>query len=138
VRIPDEYVTDLTVRLSLYRRIANLDIAAEADGLIAELVDRFGPVPDSVRNLLAVIELKQLCRRVGVERIDVGPKGLSLAFRNNAFSRPEQLVAWIAAKAGEVQLRADHKLVMQRAMPPADARPAICKQIVQELLALGG
>ncbi len=138
VRIPEEYVTDLTVRLSLYRRIANLDIAAEADGLIAELVDRFGPVPGSVRNLLAVIELKQLCRRVGVERIDVGPKGLSLAFRNNEFSRPEQLVAWIAAKAGEVQLRADHKLVMQRAMPPADARPAICKQIVQELLALGG
>ena len=138
VRIPEEYVTDLTVRLSLYRRIANLDIAAEADGLIAELVDRFGPVPDSVRNLLAVIELKQLCRRVGVERIDVGPKGLSLAFRNNEFSRPEQLVAWIAGKAGEVQLRADHKLVMQRAMPAADGRPAVCKQIVQELLALGG
>ena len=138
VRIPEEYVTDLTVRLSLYRRIANLDIAAEADGLIAELVDRFGPLPDSVRNLLAVIELKQLCRRVGVERIDVGPKGLSLAFRNNEFSRPEQLVAWIAGKAGEVQLRADHKLVMQRAMPAADARPAVCKEIVQELLALGG
>jgi len=138
VRIPEDYVTDLTVRLSLYRRIANLDIASEADGLIAELVDRFGPVPDSVRNLLAVIELKQLCRRVGVERIDVGPKGLSLAFRNNEFSRPEQLVAWIASKAGEVQLRADHKLVMQRTMPAADGRPAICKQIVQELIALGG
>ena len=137
VRIPEEYVTDLTVRLSLYRRIANLDIAVEADGLLAELVDRFGPVPDSVRNLMAVIELKQLCRHVGIERIDVGPKGLSLAFRNNEFSRPEQLVAWIAGKAGEVQLRADHRLVMQRAMPAADTRPAICKQIVQELLALG-
>jgi transcription-repair coupling factor (superfamily II helicase) len=73
-----------------------------------------------------------------VERIDVGPKGLSLAFRNNEFSRPEQLVAWIASKAGEVQLRADHKLVMQRTMPAADGRPAICKQIVQELIALGG
>ena len=136
VRIPEEYVTDLTVRLSLYRRIANLDIGAEADGLIAELVDRFGPVPDSVRNLLAVIELKQLCRHVGVERIDVGPKGLSLAFRNNEFSRPEQLVAWIAGKAGAVQLRADHKLVMQRTMPDAGGRPAICKEIVQELIAL--
>ena len=137
VRIPEEYVTDLTVRLSLYRRIAGLDIVAEADGLIAELVDRFGPVPDSVRNLLAVIELKQLCRHTGVERIDVGPKGLSLAFRNNEFARPEQLVAWIAGKAGEVQLRADHKLVIQRAIPVAADRPAICKQIVQELIALG-
>ncbi|MGB1176253.1 MAG: hypothetical protein ACPG48_02215, partial [Candidatus Puniceispirillaceae bacterium] len=73
---------------------------------------------------------------VGVERIDIGPKGLSLAFRNNEFARPEQLVAWIAGKAGEVQLRADHRLVMQRAMPAAEGRPAVCKQIVQELITL--
>ncbi|MEC7212106.1 MAG: helicase-related protein, partial [Pseudomonadota bacterium] len=48
VRIPEEYVADLTVRLSLYRRIANMDVAAEADSLVAELVDRFGPLPEPV------------------------------------------------------------------------------------------
>ena len=136
VRIPEDYVTDLTVRLSLYRRIAGLDMASEADGLIAELVDRFGPLPDSVRNLLAVIELKQLARKANIEKVEVGPKGMSLAFRNNEFSKPDQLVAWIAGKQGRVQLRADHKLVLQQPMAKVDERPAICKQVVQELLAL--
>ena len=136
VRIPEDYVADLTVRLSLYRRIADLDIAAEADSLVAELVERFGPVPDSVRNLFAVIELKQLCRRTNIERVDAGPKGLSIAFRDNAFASPEKLVAWISGKGGRVQLRGDHKLILQQTMPKPEARPPICKELVQELLAL--
>ena len=136
VRIPEDYVADLTVRLSLYRRIADLDMAAEADSLVAELVERFGPVPDSVRNLFAVIELKQLCRRTNIERVDAGPKGLSMAFRDNEFASPEKLVAWIAGKGGRVQLRGDHKLILQQTMPKPEARPPICKELVQELLAL--
>ncbi len=136
VRIPEEYVADLTVRLSLYRRIANMDIGTEADGLVAELVDRFGQLPDSVRNLIAVVELKQLSKRANIERIDAGPKGLSLAFRDNEFARPEQLVAWIAGKAGKVRLGADHKIILQQAMPKAEDRPQACKMLVQELLAL--
>ena len=136
VRIPEEYVADLTVRLSLYRRIANMDAAAEADSLVAELVDRFGPLPEPVRNLFAVIELKQLCKRVNIEKVDAGPKGLSMAFRGNVFSKPDQLVAWIAGKGGRVRLGADHRLVMQQAMPRAEDRPQACKALVQELLAL--
>jgi len=136
VRIPEEYVADLTVRLSLYRRIANMDVAAEADSLIAELVDRFGPLPEPVRNLFAVIELKQLSKRVNIEKMDAGPKGLSLAFRGNDFAKPDQLVAWIAGKGGRVRLGADHRIVMQQAMPRAEDRPQACKTIVQELLAL--
>ena len=136
VRIPEDYVADLTVRLSLYRRIANMDIGTEADGLVAELVDRFGPLPDSVRNLIAVVELKQLSKRANIERIDAGPKGLSLAFRDNEFARPDQLVAWIAGKAGKVRLGADHKIILQQAMPKAEDRPQACKLLVQELLAL--
>ena len=136
VRIPEEYVADLTVRLSLYRRIANMDLAAEADSLVAELVDRFGPLPEPVRNLFAVIELKQLCKRVNIEKVDAGPKGLSIAFRGHEFAKPDQLVAWIAGKAGRVRLGADHRMVMQQAMPRAEDRPQACKALVQELLAL--
>ena len=85
---------------------------------------------------ISVIELKQLARKANIEKVDVGPKGMSLAFRNNEFSKPDQLVAWIAGKQGRVQLRADHKLVLQQPMAKVDERPAVCKQIVQELLAL--
>ena len=76
IRLPESYVPDLTVRLSLYRRIADLVDEQAKDILIAELIDRFGQMPDPVRNLLMVIELKQLCRIANVEKIDAGPRGV--------------------------------------------------------------
>ena len=136
VRLPDDYVSDLMVRLSLYRRIADMDADADMDTIIAELVERFGPLPDSVRNLFAVVELKQMCRRANIDRIDAGPKGVSLSFRNDVFDRPEKLIAWIAGKGGHVLLRVDHKLVWQRSLPRAESRPAACKELVGELGAL--
>ncbi|MDC0649650.1 transcription-repair coupling factor [Alphaproteobacteria bacterium] len=136
IRLPESYVPDLTVRLSLYRRIADLVDSQATDILIAELVDRFGGLPDPVKNLFSVIELKQLCRLANIEKIDAGPKGLSLAFRDNHFARPDALIGWIAGQSGRVQLRADHRLVVTTPIPKPEMQPAACKTILQDLLAL--
>ena len=136
IRLPESYVPDLTVRLSLYRRIADLVDEQAKDILIAELIDRFGQMPDPVRNLLTVIELKQLCRITNVEKIDAGPKGLSLSFRDNHFARPEQLIGWIAGQAGRVQLRSDHCLVVATPLPKPEMQPDACKSVLQDLAGL--
>ncbi len=136
IRLPEAYVPDLTVRLSLYRRIADLADPQATDVLIAELVDRFGGLPDPVKNLFSVIELKQLCRLANVEKIDAGPKGLSLSFRDNHFSRPDALIGWIAGQSGRVQLRADHRVVVATPLPKPEMQPDACKQVLQELVAL--
>ena len=136
VRIPEAYVTDLSVRLSLYRRIAGLAHPDETEALLAELVDRFGPVPVSVRNLFNIIAMKQLCKLANVEKIDAGPKGLAIAFKDNHFARPDQLIAWIAGKNGRVQLRADHKLIVKQTLPAPDLRSPLCTELLQELVAL--
>ena len=136
VRIPEAYVTDLSVRLSLYRRIAGLAQPDETEALLAELVDRFGPVPVSVRNLFNIIAMKQLCKLANVEKIDAGPKGLAIAFKDNHFARPDQLIAWIAGKNGRVQLRADHKLIVKQTLPAPDLRSPLCTELLQELVAL--
>lgn len=86
VLIPDAYVPDLPVRLGLYRRISALASDAELEAMEAELVDRFGSVPDEVKNLLNIVDLKRLCRQAGVERVEAGPKGMVLQFRNNSFA----------------------------------------------------
>ena len=83
---PGDLCPDLNVRLSVYRRIGDLANSQAIDQMIAELVDRFGPLPDSVRNLFVFIELKQLCRIANVKKIDAGPKGISLSFRNDQFA----------------------------------------------------
>ena len=136
IRLPESYVPDLTVRLSLYRRIADLADPQATDILIAELVDRFGGLPDPVKNLFSVIELKQLCRLANIEKIDAGPKGLSLAFRDNHFARADALIGWIAGQGGRVQLRADHRLVVATPIPKPEMQPAACKTVLQDLVAL--
>ena len=114
VLIPESYVTDLSVRLALYRRIGTLETAGEIDALAAEMIDRFGALPPEVANLLEVVAIKAACKQAGVEKIDAGPKGAVIAFRDNRFANPAGLVQFIAQQLGTVRLRPDHKLVMTR------------------------
>jgi transcription-repair coupling factor (superfamily II helicase) len=116
VLIPETYVRDLPVRLGLYRRIAALASDAESEAMAAEMVDRFGKLPEEVENLLAVVRLKRLCREADVEKLEAGPKGMVIGFRRNAFRNPAGLVAWLATRGGMVKLRPDHKLALVRDM----------------------
>ncbi|MFZ9446973.1 MAG: transcription-repair coupling factor, partial [Alphaproteobacteria bacterium] len=111
VLIPEGYVADLAVRLGLYRRLSQMAERAELDAFAAELVDRFGKLPQEVENLLEVVAVKQLCRKAGVEKVDAGPKGAVLSFRNNRFARPEKLIALITRDAASMKVRPDQKLV---------------------------
>jgi len=135
VLIPDGYVEDLTVRLSLYRRIAAMESHNELDQLTAELVDRFGVIPDEVKNLLDTISIKILCRMANVSKVDAGPKGVSLAFRNNSFPNPDRLIAHIASKNGQLILTGDHRLVMKQTLP-LSSRARVVKKAVQDLVGL--
>src|SRR5207302_4530287 len=89
VLIPDDYVADLPVRLALYRRLAEIEDESEIDTFGAELIDRFGPMPEEVEHLLRIVAIKVLCRRANVEKIETGPKGEIIAFRDNTFANPE-------------------------------------------------
>ena len=111
VLIPESYVEDLGVRLGLYRRIAALVDQSEIDGFAAELVDRFGRLPIEVQNLLEIVAIKRLCRAAGVDKIDAGPKGAVISFRDNRFAKPDNLINFITRQAEIVKLRPDHKLV---------------------------
>jgi len=121
VLIPDSYVSDLTVRMGLYRRLAWLTSSQEIEGFAAEMIDRFGSLPDEVENLLKTIKLKNLCKKAGVEKVDAGPKGAVVAFRNSNFANPAGLVDFLTSQKGTAKLRPDHKLVfMRRWDTPAD------------------
>ncbi|MFQ3623853.1 MAG: transcription-repair coupling factor, partial [Acetobacteraceae bacterium] len=137
VLIPEGYVRDLPVRLGLYRRIGALASDAESEALAAELVDRFGPLPAEVENLLDVVGIKRLCREAGVEKLDAGPKGLVLQFRGNAFRDPVGLVAWLQKQGGLAKLRPDHKLFVARDLEKVPARVRLAREVLGALAALG-
>ena len=108
--------------------------------MAAELVDRFGQLPEEAQNLLDVVTLKRLCRTAGVEKLEAGPKGMVVQFRRNKFSNPAGLVAWMATKRpkdpakdfGEMRLRPDHKLALVREMTITQ-RIRIAREVAQNL-----
>ena len=133
VLIPESYVADLDVRLGLYRRLAGLRDRAEIDGFAAELIDRFGKLPPEVENLLEVLEIKQLCKQAGVARLETGPKGAVVTFHRDSFARPEALIAYIQARAGQITVRPDQRLVFRRDWGRPETRLAGARRLAGEL-----
>jgi transcription-repair coupling factor (superfamily II helicase) len=113
VLIPEAYVSDLQVRLGLYRRLSSMATREDLDIFAAELVDRFGELPEEVRALLDVMEIKGFCRAAGIQQIDAGVKGAILAFRKAKFSNPEALAAYLQKHKSSVKLQPDHKLLFK-------------------------
>jgi transcription-repair coupling factor (superfamily II helicase) len=134
VLIPEIYVADLDVRLGLYRRLADDAQAEPTEAIAAELIDRFGPLPEDLENLLELVTIKRLCRRAQVERLDAGPKGATIAFRKDQFPNPAGLVGLIQRDSGNVKLRSDHRLVYLRDWPGAKERMSGAKLIVARLV----
>lgn len=136
VFIPENYIEDLSLRLSIYRRAATLADEAAIEGFAAELVDRFGPLPPEAEQFLCVIRIKTLCKRAGIGRLDAGPKGTVLAFRDNRFAAPEALLAHLAKNPSRIKLRADQTLFVAVEQNSEAARLAGATSIASEIAAL--
>src|ERR1700759_653044 len=109
VLIPESYVADLNLRMALYRRLSGLETRTDIDAFAAELIDRFGPLPEEVKHLFEIVAIKQLALAAGVEKIDAGPKGGTIAFRGNAFANPVALIKLINQPSGRMKVRPDRK-----------------------------
>ena len=117
VMIPDEYVPDLHLRLGLYRRLGEITELSEIDSFGAELIDRFGPLPLEVQHLLKIVYIKSLCRTANVEKLDAGPKGVVVQFRNREFPNPAALVGYIAKQGTLAKIRPDPERVPAARFP---------------------
>src|SRR6516164_1260769 len=138
VLIPEGYVADLGVRLGFYRRIVALADRREIDGFAAELIDRFGPLPPEVENLLEIIAIKRACREAGVEKVEAGPKGAVITLRGNRFANPAGLVELIQRHAGTLRLRPDQKIVYLRTWDDEKTRLAGVVKLLQALVKIAG
>ncbi|HEV7690098.1 MAG TPA: transcription-repair coupling factor [Hyphomonadaceae bacterium] len=133
VLIPEGYVEDLSTRLSLYRRLADLTEEADRESFAAELIDRFGPLPDETKQLLEITAVKILCKRLGVAKVSAGPKGALLAFRPNAPLDTGKLVTYVQKRPNVLKLRPDMKLVAGGAWPDAPHRLTAVKQLLMDM-----
>ena len=131
--LPESYVGDVHVRLSLYKRIAAAADDAELDDLTAELHDRFGPLPPPAHNLLRIAKLKLVARRLGVRRLDLGPQGGTVLFEEHARIDPGTLVRMVQKGAREYRLDGPLRLRVARQLPAESARFEFAAELLRRL-----
>jgi transcription-repair coupling factor (superfamily II helicase) len=137
VTIPEAYIPDLPTRLALYRRLSALEDDGEIDAMGAEIVDRFGPPPPEVGLLLSLVQIKALCRRANVEKLDAGAKGLTLAFRKNSFANPAALVKWVSTNP-LARVRPDMRIVVTDDFEKLADRLAGTLKMMREIAKIAG
>jgi len=131
--LPESYVGDVHVRLSLYKRVAAAADDAELDDLTAELHDRFGPLPPPAHNLLRIAKLKLVARRLGVRRLDLGPQGGTVLFEEHAKIDPATLVRMVQKGAREYRLDGPLRLRVARQLPAESARFEFAAELLRRL-----
>jgi len=138
ILIPEDYVPDLDLRMSLYRRINEMDDADRIEAFGAELIDRFGPLPEPTENLLTLMAIKLNARTAQIAKLDVGAKGALVAFWNDQFPNIDGLLAYVERLKGVAKLRPDMKLSVSREWDGPKARLNGALQISRGLAKAAG
>jgi transcription-repair coupling factor (superfamily II helicase) len=121
ILIPEHYVPDLDLRMGLYRRLGDLEDRQAIDEFAAELIDRFGSLPDETANLLKIVETKLNCKKAMIAKLDIGAKGAVVTFASGGFPDLQGLLSYIERLKGSARLRPDSKLSVARNWPtPGD------------------
>jgi len=136
VMIPENYVPDLQLRLGLYRRLSDLQSAQEIEAFAAEMIDRFGALPEEVEHLLKIVHIKFLCRQANIERLEAGPKGVVVSFRHNYFANGVGLVKWVAGQGTDAKIRPDQSIVFIRDGNKPEKRLLVASKIATRLAEL--
>jgi transcription-repair coupling factor (superfamily II helicase) len=122
ILIPENYVPDLDLRMGLYRRLGDLEDRPAIDEFAAELIDRFGTLPEETANLLKIVEVKLSCRMASIAKLDLGAKGAVVTFAESGFPDLAGLLGYIERMKGTAKLRPDSKLAISRDWPTPEAR----------------
>ena len=108
--IPDDYIDDLDLRLSIYKRISSVNNNDELSNLIIELRDRFGSIPKQLNNLFSLIEIKILCIDYNVDKFEFSRKGIVIGFYKNNPKNPQKLLDLSMNKHSQFTLSPDQKI----------------------------
>ncbi len=132
VMIPENYITDLDTRLSFYRRLARLRKRSEIDELAAEMIDRFGALPNEIETLFQITRIKAFARVAGIQNFDAGSKGAIIRFRNNKFVNPKGLIEFISSEHGRVKVK-DTRIIVLRDWSNENRRLSGSLKVVAQL-----
>ena len=131
--IPDTYIADVHVRLSLYKRIAAAADDAGLHELTAEIIDRFGSLPASAQHLLRIARLKLVARALGIRRLDLGPQGGYVLFEQENHVDATAVVRMMQKSPREYRLEGALKLRVLQAIATDEGRFKFASELLERL-----
>ena len=133
--IPDDYLPDVHTRLVMYKRIANAASNEELRELQVEMIDRFGLLPDAVKNLFRLTELKLKAEPLGVQKIEAGPQGGRLIFGAEPKLNAQALIELVQRQRNSYKLDGQEKLRFIMDLEDTDERFSAVENLLDTLAA---
>ncbi|MGB0496501.1 MAG: transcription-repair coupling factor, partial [Kangiellaceae bacterium] len=131
--LPDDYVGDVSVRLTLYKRIANAKDSNDLRSLQVELIDRFGLLPNAAKNLFKVSELKLKLTPLGITKLHSTDSGWSLDFNATPLINTESLIKLIQSKPAQYRLANGTQLKITQTAQNTDERLQQIDSLIEKL-----
>jgi transcription-repair coupling factor (superfamily II helicase) len=132
--IPDDYLPDVNMRLTLYKRLSNCQTKEHLHELQVEMIDRFGLLPDQVKALFQLAELRQLGEKLGLKKIEAGPNGGRVQFTENTAVEPMAIVTMVQTQPNIFRLQNNDQLSFTMPMEIPEQRFDQVNEILQQLL----
>lgn len=120
--IPEDYIADTNTRLTLYKRLSNCLDKQQLYDLQVEMIDRFGLLPEPLKTLIKLTELRQIGEKLGLTKIEAGPKGGRLEFSDQTTVKPITVIKMIQSDPATYRLQNNNQLNFTIAMESAETR----------------
>ncbi|WP_270174063.1 transcription-repair coupling factor [Diaphorobacter sp. ED-3] len=130
--LPDDYCGDVHLRLSFYKKLATAKTGDQIDGLLEEIVDRFGKLPPQAQTLIDVHRLRVLSTPYGVVKVDAAPGVITITFKPQPPVDPMAIIHLIQ-KNKHIKLAGNEKLRIERELPDPAARAQMVRDVLRSL-----
>ncbi|MBA4263060.1 MAG: transcription-repair coupling factor, partial [Comamonadaceae bacterium] len=130
--LPNDYCGDVHLRLSFYKKLATAKTGGQLDGLLEEIVDRFGKLPAQAQTLIDVHRLRVLSAPYGVVKVDAAPGAINISFKPNPPIEPARIIELIQ-KNKHIKLAGNEKLRIERALPEVKDRVQLVRDVLRAL-----
>ncbi|MBE2896479.1 transcription-repair coupling factor [Pasteurellaceae bacterium HPA106] len=131
--LPETYLGDVNMRLSFYKRIASAHSELELDELKVELIDRFGALPQSAKNLIKIAQLRQSAKLLGIQKIEAYAQGGHIEFKPSVELDPQPFLTLIREDPGVYRFDGPSKFRFNKPLESAVERLAFISELLDKI-----
>ncbi|MCF8462668.1 MAG: transcription-repair coupling factor [Rickettsiaceae bacterium] len=119
IYVPEIYISNQSIRLAIYQRLGALRSENEITKFVSEMIDRFGPIPNEMNNLIEILRIKHTCKNLGIVKLDAGSSFYSLKLIDGS-PLIDKLLKFSIKFPNKIQIKPDNKVIINSNLNEAD------------------